>query len=268
MKLFANKQFTVGTVTTATLFLGLSGLTFSLPIFYQAVRKIDAFHTGLGLLPMSLSLLIAAPLSAALSRSIRPKLLVHAGLIFTVLSLLVLYWTLTVTSTVWTLAPGLILYGLGIGIIMSQLSNITLSAVPIYQAGEASGVNNTFRQLGQTLGSALIGAVLLSTLTSGMQAGVTKSTVIPEQAKAQISNTLSKQTSQVEFSGGAQFTTSVSPAIKDEIVSISNQATVNGTKVGFLYGALFAFLGLLLSFALPNFNPHEHEEVSIPTAGH
>src|SRR4029079_3186359 len=158
MKLFANHQFTSGTVTTAVLFLGQTGIFFTLPVFMQAVRGLDALHTGLTLLPMSLALLVVAPLSARLGGKIYPKHLIQIGMVVNMAGILMLWNTLSVNSTPLDLAPGLILYGIGFAFVMSQINNLTLSGVPVHMAGEASGVHSTLRQLGSSLGSAIMGA--------------------------------------------------------------------------------------------------------------
>jgi EmrB/QacA subfamily drug resistance transporter len=254
LHIFKNRQFTAGALTMAVLSLGQAGLIFALPVFLQAVRHQDAFHTGLSLLPMSLSLLVFAPLSAALSKKIPPKWLIHMGLFATFLSYLLLRSELSITTTATDLIPGLILFGIGMGMVFSQISNITLSAVSVQEAGEASGINNTMRQLGSTLGSAIIGTILLSTLATQLTHGVTSSTVIPEQAKTEIATQLSTHASEAEF-GEGNANSQLSPEIQTEITSISQRATVEGNKDALLAGTGFAFLGLLVSFLIPKHKP-------------
>lgn len=160
--LFKNKQFVVGATITAILSLALAGTSFSLPIFFQGVKNLNAFHTGLAMLPMSLALLVLAPLSAYFSKHITPRTIIQVGLGVAGLGFLVLALSLGVGASEWRILPGLLLYGAGMGLMMSQASNITLSAVPVREAGEASGVNGTMRQLGGALGAAILGAIVLS----------------------------------------------------------------------------------------------------------
>ncbi len=155
------------------------------------------------------------------------------------------------------------------GLLMAQLSNITLSAVPLDQAGEASGVNNTFRQLGSTLGTAIIGAILLTTIASNVGKGVMASTIIPEQAKLQIEQGLAAKASSIEFGGAAALESSLPQESATEVQTIVKQATVDGNKDAFLYAAVFAFLSFLLSFKLPNKkNLEHHEDTTAAPAGH
>jgi MFS family permease len=150
--------------------------------------------------PLSLTALIIAPIAGFLSHKyITPKALIQAGLVSTIIGYYILTRTLTVDTANAQLIPAMMFMGAGIGLAMAQLGNLTLSAVSIQQAGEASGLNNTFRQLGQTLGTAIIGAVLLSAISTNLTNGINNSTVIPEKAKNAINESVSSQTSNVEF---------------------------------------------------------------------
>ena len=134
---------------------------------------------------------------------------------------------------------------------MAQISNMSLSAVSVEEAGEASGVNNTFRQLGSTLGSAIIGAALLTALSTNMANGIENSKVIPSQAKVQISQAIASQSSNVEFGGGAKFSKNTPPMITNEITKISHKATTDANRMALMYAIIFTFLGFLVSFKLP-----------------
>ncbi len=265
LKLLKNRQFTVGVLTTMTLSLGLAGLIFSLPVFLQSVRNLDAFHTGLSLLPMSLTILVIAPLSAFLSHKVSPRFLVQSGLLVSAIGFFVLRQTLAVDSTTWSLSPGLILFGAGMGMVMSQINNIALSAVSVEQAGESSGVMNTLRQVGSTLGSAIIGSVLLTALAVNLTSGINSSTVIPTYLKPTIVDSVSKQTSRVEFGGGAELPNAISPTIANEIMSISHQATVDANKKAIALGVIFTLLGFIVALFLPKSKP---SQVGESVAGH
>lgn len=265
MRLFKNRQFTSGVLTTAILTLGQTGIIFSLPVFLQAVKGATAFETGIALLPMALTLLVVAPLGAFLSNKTKPKLLIQIGLLANMAGMIVLRQSLAVDTTTLGLAPGLMLVGAGMGLVMAQISNLTLSAVSVQQAGEAAGVNNTFRQVGATFGSAILGAVLLGALSTNLVSGINNSSVIPTNLKAKISQTISSQTSNVEFSGGAKFDSQLPLPISKEIVSISHQATVDANRETLQYGALFALIGFLVSFSLPKV---AHEKGESLAAGH
>lgn len=252
LELFQNRQFSSGVVTTLILSLGQTGLIFSIPVFLQSVHGLDAYHTGLSLLPLSLTALVVAPLSGFLTGKINTKYLIQFGLLLNAVAFLILRSEMSVSATAADLTPGFIVFGAGMGMVMAQISNLTLSAVSVEEAGEASGVNNTFRQLGATLGSAIIGSILLTSLATNLTAGINNSNVIPISLKPTLVEAVSKQTSNVEFGGGARLSGKVLPAISNELTTISHQATTDANKEALLIGFGILLLGFLMSFSLPS----------------
>lgn len=265
--LFKNKQFTAGSITTAMMALGQTGLFFAIPIYYQSVLGLDAFHTGLGLVPVSIAIMIGAPASLKLTKWLLPKQIIQLGFVITMAGVAVLYKTLGVHATVTDFAPGLFLYGLGMGFGFSQLSNLTLSAVSVQQSGEASGVNNTLRQVGASFGSAIIGAALIATLTSSVVKNIESNNVIPDQAKTAVIENVRSAGSNIEFQ--AQPDTSKVPAyITAEVVKNTHEATIDGNKVALLFTGGFALLALLFSNLLPNIRDLETGEEAKVTSAH
>jgi EmrB/QacA subfamily drug resistance transporter len=250
MRLFRNRQFVSGALIIGVLMLGMNGIVFSLPVFLQSVKNLDAFHTGLTLLPMSIMLLIVSPAAAAMTKRISPKHLVQMGLALDVVALFVLRASLSPDMDVRMLIPGLMLYGTGQGMVMSQINNLMLSAVPVREAGEASGVGNTFRQVGSALGAAIIGAVLLSTILANIETAVASSDRVPPAEKPAIASMLREQSSALAF-GGAEIFARVPEQTRAALAGFRRDATTTGNQAALLYGAAFAFLGLLISTRLP-----------------
>lgn len=265
--LFKNRQFTAGAITTAMLALGQTGLIFAVPIFYQSVLGLDAFHTGVGLVPMSLAIMVGAPSSLRLLKYLTPKRIIQLGFAITVMGAAYIYFALSIDATVWTLAPGLFIYGLGMGFGFSQLSNLTLSAVSVEQSGEASGVNNTLRQVGASFGSAIIGAALIATLTSGVVKKLEASPVLPPSAKTQIINGVKDAGSNIEFQSPKGDSRLPKP-VQQEIVKATHEATVDGNKIAMLFTGGFAVLALIVSNLLPNIKDLQTGEKATVSAGH
>lgn len=252
INLFKNKQYRLGVITTGIMSLGQTGIFFSLPIFFQSVRRLDAFHTGLSLSPLPISLMTGALLSSFIVKKVYPKTLIIIGLSINVFANIVILLSLSITATAWSLAPGLLIYGFGMGLVMAQITNMTLSAVSTQEAGEASGVNNTFRQVGSSLGAAIIGAVFLSTVAMSMSQKIKESKVIPDTAKLSIIGQAVQQSSRFQFGEDATNQKDIPAVIKKETLRISNEATVTGNKSALVYATIFAFFGLLASLFLPN----------------
>jgi EmrB/QacA subfamily drug resistance transporter len=251
MKIFKNRMFTVGSLTTMFQTLGMSGLIFSIPIFLQTVKKLNAFDTGIAMLPLSLSMLVSAPASAVLSKKVGAKKLILAGLILTALAFFVLSLSLSSARSAWSLAPGYIIFGIGMGMVMAQISNLTLSAVSVSEAGEASGVNNTMRQVGMTLGSAILGAVLLSSITNNISGNIEKSSVFPQNLKPQIVKVLSESQSSIEFGGEVKVGADIPQHFQREIQTIVTESMVKANKLTLIYGAFFTLLGLITALFIP-----------------
>ena len=256
--LFKNRQFTSGSTTTAAMTLGLTGLIFALPIYLQVVAGKDAFHTGLTLLPLSIALFVTSPASLALAKKFRPKHIIQAGLVIATFSFWVIRAGIVPSGQSGWLAFGLVLFGVGMGMVQSQINNLTLSAVSVQQAGEASGVNNTLRQVGSSFGSAIIGAALLAALASNLVSGVRASSVLPTPAKDKIVTAVQGQSSNIEFGAGAKIegADKLPPAVRQsltaEMQTISHQATVDAVRTALVIGMIFTGLSLVVSIWLPN----------------
>jgi EmrB/QacA subfamily drug resistance transporter len=264
--LFLNKQFTAGSLTTAVQTLSMSGLIFSVPIFYQSVLGLDAFHTGLGLLPMSLAVMFGAPVALRLTKKLTPKRVIQLGFTISLIGSILLYYSFSVTATVWSFAPGLFLFGLGMGFGFTQLGNLTLSAVSPQQSGEASGVSNTLRQVGQSFGSAIIGAALITTLTSSVVTKLKASKDIPESAKPAIIQQVQAAGSNIEFASPAS-QNNLPPQIQKGITEASHQATVDGNKSALALTSVFSLATIIFSIMLPNVkNLETSEEANLPEA--
>ena len=251
LSLFKNSQFTAGSVTTALMAVGQSGIIFAVPIFYQSVLGLDAFHTGLGLLPMSIAVMIGAPLALKFSKKLTPKQVIQLGFIINTIGIVYMYTVLSASSGPMTLAPGLFLYGIGMGFAFSQLSNLTLSAVAVDQSGEASGVNSTLRQVGASFGSAIIGAALISTISSAAISNINGSQVLPNSMKPAIVKRVEAAGSNIEFANPGNVP-NIAEAIKNEIVKNIHEATVEGNKISLALTGIFTIIALMFSIKLPN----------------
>ena len=264
LALFKNRQFTAGAVTTALLAVGQTGLIFAIPIFYQSVLQLDAFHTGLGLLPMSLAIMVGAPSALKLTKRLLPKQVIQLGFVVSIIGVAYLFLALSPTSTPWQLAPGLFIYGLGMGFGFSQLGNLTLSAVSVEQSGEASGVNNTIRQIGSSFGSAIIGAALITTLTSSIVSKIETSPTIPNTMRPAIVQQVKAAGSNIEFANPSH--SQLPPELQTELTTLTHEATVKGNKVALLFTGGFAFMALAFSSLLPSIRDLETGETA--SSGH
>lgn len=251
LAIFKNKQFMSGTTVTAIVAMTQFGFIFILPIFLQGVLGKDAFHSGLALLPFSLSILVAGPLSGILvgKFNVAPKLIIMIGLITQVFGALLLRSEFSNVSTAGTIIPGQILFAVGFGLSFSQLANLTLSAVSVQQAGEASGLNNTFRQVGASFGQSLIGAILISVLLTQLNADVSSSKVLPPSAKPAVATDVAEAAQ--SLGTGPQSVNTGSPEVAKEIVKIKNDSIIKGVRSAMVVTIGVSILALVVSTQLP-----------------
>lgn len=169
---FRNRTFNIGIVLGIIQNLVIAGILFIIPVFLQSVTGVSAFITGLALLPMSLAIFVLSVSANRLNIFASPKLLILTGFAISFCGSQVLAGVFGLYTEVFDIVPGSVIFGIGIGIILSQLTNVTLSSSSKEHESDASGVLNTSRQLGTSLGTAIIGVLLFVALFSGLITGV------------------------------------------------------------------------------------------------
>ncbi|MEU6240979.1 MFS transporter [Streptomyces sp. NPDC047024] len=161
LRFFRSAPFSGATVIAVSGFAALGGFLFLSTLYLQNVRGLDALHAGLWMLPMAVPTLLCAPLSGRLVGSRGPRIpLLLAGAAMTLSG--VLFAAFEAETSNLTLLAGYVLFGIGFGFVNAPITNTAVSGMPRAQAGVAAAVASTSRQLGQTLGVAVVGAVLAS----------------------------------------------------------------------------------------------------------
>src|SRR6266853_4523969 len=152
----------VGANTVAMLVsLGMFGVFFFISLYLQNVLGYSPTKAGAIFLPMTVLIILIAPISGKLSDRIGSRWLMGAGMTILGVSLL-LYQRIGVHSSFVSLLPQLLLGGVGMALTMSPMTSAAMASVPVDKAGVGSGVLNSFRQVGGSLGIALMGAILLN----------------------------------------------------------------------------------------------------------
>ncbi|MFF8711049.1 MFS transporter [Streptomyces sp. NPDC015184] len=159
LRFFHSAPFSGATAIAVCSFAALSGFLFLNTLYLQNVRGLSALHAGLYMLPMAALTFVCAPLSGRLVGSRGPRLpLLVAGVAMTACG--VLFAALDAETDDTLLFTGFVLFGLGFGMVNAPITNTAVSGMPRAQAGVAAAVASTSRQIGGTLGVAVIGAVL------------------------------------------------------------------------------------------------------------
>jgi len=165
LSLFKIGSFTGANLVAMLVSLGMFGVFFFVSLYIQNILGWTPTQAGASFLPMTILIIIVAPLAGKASDRIGSRWLMGAGMTLVGVSLL-LYQRVGVDSTFWTLLPSMLLGGVGMAMTMSPMTAAAMSSVPVDKAGVGSGVLNSFRQLGGSLGIALMGAILASYVTA------------------------------------------------------------------------------------------------------
>ena len=173
LTLFRDSTFAGANVVALLVSLAMFGVFFFMSLFMQDVLGYSAVRAGAAFLPMTVLIIIVAPVTGKASDRLGSRWLMAGGMTLLALSLLV-FAQADPGSGYWALLPAMLLGGLGMASTMTPMTAAALSSVPVAKAGVGSGMLNTFRQVGGALGIAVMGAILASTSESQLAAGSTK----------------------------------------------------------------------------------------------
>ena len=168
--LFRNGTFAGANVVAILVTVAMFGIFVFFPIYMQTLRGWSPIQAGAALLPWTLMIVILAPIAGKLSDRVGSRWLMAGGMTVVALCCLELS-TVSLHSTFWHLLPGFLLGGIGMSFVMTPMSAAAMGAVSVDKAGVASGVLNTFRQVGVALGIAITGAIITNRAAAAVQGG-------------------------------------------------------------------------------------------------
>ena len=166
--------------------LVLMGTFFVIPVYLQVVLGLDAFETGKRLLPLSLSMLVFALLGPRMAARRSPRTVAQIGLVAVSIGAMVMLGTLDVTLNDPGFKVALAVIGAGAGLLASQLGNVIMSSVAPEKSSEGGGLQGTAQNLGSSLGTAIIGAVLLASLATGFGQRIADNPDLPADVRETI----------------------------------------------------------------------------------
>jgi len=234
-------------------FLLQAGLFFTIPLFLSISLGLSAVQTGVRLLPLSVALLVAAIGIPKVWPRASPRRIVTMGNALLLAGIGSLIAGLDVGVGAEVVTVPLILAGLGVGALASQLGAVTVSAEPDERSGEVGGLQNTATNLGASLGTALAGSILIAGLTASFLSGLENNPQVPDEVSS---------SAQVELAGGIPFVSDddLDQALQDAgvpatqasaIVDVNTSARIDGLRVSLTVLALLAVLALFFSRMIP-----------------
>jgi len=261
--LFKAKLFRFGISGQMLQQISLGGLMIVLPLYLQMVFEYSAMEAGLSLAPLSLSMFGVAILAAKRAAKRRPSSLIRAGFALLAVGVVALVPIVPRATSGWYLVLPLIVAGTGLGLLVSQLNNYTLSPIAEERVSEAAGVNSAAGSFGLSFGLAFAGAIMLATLSISFTHMANSSTVLAPDQKQQVAHVL-EHDAQVMSNTQLQQQLAGEPRdVQDEIIRINTDARHIALQVALLVPIIAALLGLLESFRmmrLPDPRPSEAAE--------
>jgi MFS family permease len=220
-----------------------AGLFFAVPLFLSVALGLSAVATGVRLLPLSITLLLAAVGIPRFFPHASPRRVVQLGLLAMFAGIVVLAALIEEGAGAEITTWPMLLAGLGIGALASQLGAVTVSAVPDEAAPQVGGLQNTVTNLGASLGTALAGSVLIASLTASFLSGISNNPAVPDQVAQQ---------AKTELSGGVPFVSDadLDDALDKAGVDQKTAQAITDENESARLGALRASLGVLAVLAL------------------
>ncbi len=262
LSMLGNRQFTGGLLMFFFQFLVQAGLFFTIPLYLSVALGLSAIDTGVRIMPLSITLLISAAGIPRFLPNVSPRLVVQAGLLAMFAGILSLFMSIDVHAGAEIVTVPLLLAGLGIGALASQLGSVTVSAVPDDESPEVGGLQNTATNLGASIGTALAGSLLIAALTASFLNGIAQNPAVPPEVSAKAN---------IELADGIPFISDadLQVALKDAgaskqvtqaALNENRQARLAGLRTALAALALIALMALFFSRRIPTEQPGSVEQ--------
>jgi EmrB/QacA subfamily drug resistance transporter len=238
IRLFSVSSFRNGNIATLIIGLGEFGIVAVLPLWLQFTLGYSALESGLALIPIAAGSLFASGASFGMVSKLSPLGLVRIGLALEAAGLAGLALIASTHNPWWSISLILFLYGIGVGFATAQVTNVVLADVPGHLAGQGSGIQSAFRQLGSALGIAVLTTVFFTTLGSRLHARLTAAGV-PAATSGQLTHA-------VTASAGAAIRSLAVPE-----ATAAREALTSGIASAGFVAAGFVTLGLLATALIP-----------------
>jgi hypothetical protein len=231
-----------------------AGIFFVVPLFLSVALGLSPIATGVRIMPLSVALLVAALGVPRLLPNGSPRRIVQAGLALILLGVLAMIGGLEVGADASIVSIPLLLIGLGIGALASQLGAVTVSSVPDEQSAEVGGLQNTVTNLGASIGTAFAGAVLISALATSFLVGIQDNPDVPDEVVAEAEVQIA---SGIPFMSDADLDAALTAAgveadLATSIIDENAAARIDGLRAALGALAVLGVLAILAARRLPS----------------
>jgi EmrB/QacA subfamily drug resistance transporter len=249
-ELFKSKYFRLGVSSQTLQQISLGGLMIALPIFLQMVLEYNALEAGLSLAPLSLSMFVVALLAGRKAGNRSPSKIIRAGFFLLALGVAVLIPIVPRAHSGWAMAAPLLVAGCGLGLLVSQLNNYTLSPIEEERVSEAAGVNSAGGSFGLSFGLAFAGAIMLASLSLVFSHMAQSSSVLSESEQDKVSTQLQKNAEVLTNTRLEKLLVGQPENVRKEIIHINTESRPIALQIALAIPLLAALLGLLNGFRM------------------
>ena len=256
-----NRPFVAGVIVYNLRSIISAGFFFIFPVYLQAVLGYTAFDTGLALLPYSIASVCFAAFSTGWRTYVSPKTLIQVGIVCMGLGLVVLYEQTGPDQTIIGMALPVAVVGAGVGLILAQISNMTMSAVPSVDSPEASGVLNVSSSIGYALGTAVVGSFFLGQFYGSVVDGVLRAegVTVSAEERTELVIALEDFVETATEATRQQFLNQLPPTQRDLLEGVFEAAMFDAQQAALLLLVLFVLLLLVASTFLPRQIPEGND---------
>jgi len=248
--LFRSKYFRLGISSQTLQQIALGGLMIALPIYLQMVLEYNAMEAGLSIAPLSLSMFGVALLAGRRAGKRSPSKIIAAGFLLLVVGLAVLIPVVPRADSGWAMVVPLLIAGSGLGLLVSQLNNYTLSPIEEERVSEAAGVNSAGGSFGLSFGLAFAGAIMLASLSLIFTHMANSSTVLSPAEKDKVAKGLEKNAEVMTNTHLEELLAGQPADVQAEIIHINTKARPRALQIALLIPLIAAALGLLQGFRM------------------
>ena len=253
MEMFAIRQLRSGLSVLGAQYAVIAGLFFMVPVYLQMTLGLDALETGEKIFPLSVSLIIFSIVGTGLSRVWSPRRIVRVGQLVLVTSAILLLGAVTADLRSGLFAVGMFLAGTSLGLLASQLGNVNMSSVSQAQTSEVGGLQGVLQNLGSSLGTALIGSILIGVLSTSFAAGVAASD-LPAQSQSLVAEATKGGVEIVPAADVVKITekAGLSEADAETLTGIYRDSQLSSLRIAFFGLIVISLLSLLFSRGIPS----------------
>jgi EmrB/QacA subfamily drug resistance transporter len=248
--LFHSKAFRFGATGQMLQQIALGGTMIVLPIYLQMVLGYNAMQAGLSIAPLSLTMFAVAMIAGKRAGARRPANLILWGFLLLIVGILVLVPIVPRADSGWWLLVPLVIAGCGLGLLVSQLNNYTLSPISDERVSEAASVNSASGSFGLSLGLAFAGGIMLASLSTIFIGMATSSTVLAPDQQQQVSQALEQDAQVMSDAQLEELLAGQTEEVSDEIIRINTEARPLALQIALAVPLLAGLAGLFTSFRM------------------